>query len=95
VQEVTADRFGARLIKLDRHTPDRYAPELWAEFDLVHLPDAEPGVLFNLYVHRRGKKVRTVLRRRDLGIWAQEEIEAIRTEARRLARSLTEEHADA
>lgn len=56
---------------------DHEGPELFVTFDHEHLPDARLGELFNLYVWRRGKKVRTVLRRRDLGVWTEEALAKI------------------
>lgn len=79
VEDVDGDQFCARLLPVHRE-----GVELWADFPLDRLPSAKPGVLFNLYVHRRGRKFRTVLRQRDLGAWTAEELEAIRAEAQRL-----------
>jgi hypothetical protein len=47
VDEVVRDSFWARLLPVDHG-----GPELVAEFDWSRLPDAEPGVLFNLCVRR-------------------------------------------
>ncbi len=61
VEEILGDSFWAQLIPAD-HT----GPELMAEFLLKYLPHARPGVLFNLYTHRRGKRFRFVIRGRQV-----------------------------
>jgi hypothetical protein len=63
---------------------DHSGPELVAEMALSSLPAAEPGMVFTVYVHRRGRKVRTVVRERDLGVWTQEEIDGARARAKEL-----------
>mgnify|MGYP003422731325 FL=1 len=83
VEEVDEDSFWARLIPTDHK-----GPEIGAEFNLSRLPEAEPGVLFNLYMHRRGKKRRYVLRKRDLGVWTAEELASIKAKAHELAEKL-------
>lgn len=72
VDEVVGDRFSACLLAVDHK-----GPEVWAEFEMEHLPDAAPGVVFNLYVYRRGRKSRTVLRRRNLGVWTEADLAAL------------------
>lgn len=76
--EVDGDSLWAQLVPVDHD-----GPHLQAQFDLPRLPQAVPGLLFNLYVHRRGRKVRVVLRPRPLGSWTVEELDAARTKARR------------
>ncbi len=53
-----------------------------AEFDRALLPDAERGTYITLYVHRRGRKSRTVLRKMNLPPWTQAEIDEVRRRAR-------------
>jgi hypothetical protein len=66
----------------------RDAPEVWAAFEVDRMPDAQAGDVFNLYVWQRGRKVRTVLRRRDLGVWTEAEVVAIREGAARMAETM-------
>lgn len=63
-------------------------PDLEAEFWKHVCPGLEVGDIFTVYIHKRGKKVRTVVRRRDLGVWTQEEIDDIMAKAREEARRL-------
>lgn len=78
VIEVDGTSFWAQLVPADHDSP-----HLQAQFDLSRLPQAVPGLLFNLYIHRRGRKVRAVLRPRPLDSWTFEELDAARTKARR------------
>lgn len=72
VDEVEGGSFWALLEPVGHK-----GPEIVAEFDLKHLPTAMPGVVFNLYTHRRGRKVRTVLRERVLPPFTAEELDRI------------------
>ncbi len=69
VDNIAEGQLWCRLIPVDHD-----GPELWAAFEVERLSDVQAGDLFNLYVWRRGRKVRTVLRRRDLGAWTAEEL---------------------
>lgn len=61
VTEVGDDWFLCRLIPVDCE-----CPELIAEIDLEKMPFAFPGCIFNLYIHRKGKKQRTVFREKTV-----------------------------
>jgi hypothetical protein len=78
--EIAADSFWCRLIPADHK-----GPELVAEMTLARLPAAEPGMLFNVYIHRKGRKQRTVVRERALGVWTREDVDRARASAERLA----------
>jgi hypothetical protein len=68
-------RIGGKRIEVD------------AEFSAADLPNAVKGQLLNLYVHRRGRKARSVLRLRPLTPRTPEELERIRAAADEYARS--------
>ena len=76
VEELDADTLWVRLIPTDHK-----GPELRAEIDRCRLPDAQPGSIFNLYTHVRGKKVRTVIRLKTLPVWTAEELAEIEARA--------------
>lgn len=71
VVEVDGDSFWAQLVPVDHE-----GPGLQAQFDLARLPQAVPGLLFNLYVHRRGRRMRSVLRARRPSARMVEELES-------------------
>lgn len=72
--EGLVDNIGSGMLWCRLIPVDHDGPEVWAAFEVKRLPDAQAGDVFNLYVWRRGRKVRTVLRRRDLGVWTEAEL---------------------
>jgi len=86
--EGVVDEMDARSLWTFLVPVDHEGPEVVAEFERAHLPDAQPGTLFNLYIHRRGRKTRTVLRERRLPPWTAEELAEVRERAGLLARRL-------
>lgn len=76
VTEVYPDIVGTIIVAVGHEMHDLYAEFDRAQFD----DDVQAGTIFRLYVHRRGKKTRTVLRtvRRT---WTAEEIAAIEARA--------------
>jgi hypothetical protein len=71
-------------VRLARVGGDRI--EVDAEFVAADLPGAITGQWVNLYVHRRGRKVRSVLGLRPLKSWTPEELERIKATAAARAR---------
>lgn len=67
---------------------DHKGPEVLAEFDRRLLPDARPGSLFWVYVWRRGRKRREVVRLRRLPPLTAEERAEVEATARELAAQL-------
>lgn len=72
VVDIDDGMFTARMIRVGTDWP-----EYLAEFDLARLPEAVPGLLITLYVHRRGHKVRSVLRAKRIRPLTAQEIAEI------------------
>jgi hypothetical protein len=74
---VDADWLGCRIVAVDHE-----APEMWCELPRSRLPDAIVGTVFTWYAHRRGKKIRHVIRPKDFGAWTEPEVVEIEKWAR-------------
>lgn len=73
VDALTHGEFWARVRRLGGDSL-----ELEASFERSLLPHARVGMLFTLYVHRRGRRVRTVLRPKAVPPVTAEQIEQAR-----------------
>ena len=85
VDSIDGDGFTAMLAPVDHGGPD-----VIAEFGNERLPGAYPGRLLSLYIHRRGRRCRHVLRWRVLRPWTEEELACIRARAHELAEALSD-----
>lgn len=76
VEVVEDDYLGLRLTPVDHR-----GSEIYAEFDRSWLPNAIEGRYITLYLHRKGKKRRLVLREKRLPPWTQDQLDAIQAAA--------------
>ncbi len=77
VEDVDATTLWIVLARANRPAGDP-GIEVQAEFPRRLLPDAEPGIYVTLYVHRRGRKHRTILRPVEMPPLTQEQRDDIR-----------------
>jgi hypothetical protein len=84
VEELSETSIWAHILPVDHE-----GPEVGAEFDRAMCRSLDAvGQYLTLYVHRRGKRVRAVLRPKVIAPLTAEQLEQIRANAARMAAEL-------
>lgn len=78
VEEVCEDSIWVRLTPIDHK-----GHEISGEFDRSYLSNAIEGRYITLYLYKKGKKARLVMREKKLPPLTQEQLDQIKTQAKR------------